>query len=54
MGDLPTWELGERLTIPRRKETVCYEMLHRDSELAGSFEYGNEPWGCIKGGEILE
>jgi len=29
-------------------------MLHRASELLGSFEHGNEPLGSITGGEFLD
>jgi hypothetical protein len=47
------WGLGEGLP-PRYKKLACYEMLHRTSELAGSYEDGNEPLGSIKGGEFLD
>jgi hypothetical protein len=41
--------LGEGLTSPhlKRKKTVCYEILHRASELPGPSEHGNEPSGSI-------
>jgi hypothetical protein len=50
MGGPPVWGLGECLTNPHRKETACYEMFHRTSELASSFEYGNDHLDSIKGG----
>jgi len=28
MGVPPAWGLGEGLTAPHRKKTICYEMLH--------------------------
>jgi len=28
-GGSPTWELGKRLTTPRRKIELCYVILHR-------------------------
>jgi len=33
-----------------KKNSACYEMLHRTSELAGSFERSNEPSDSKKGG----
>jgi hypothetical protein len=29
-------------------------MLHKASELAGSFESSNGTWGSIKGGELVD
>jgi len=36
-----------------RGKQTSYEMLHGASELAGSYEHGNEPTGSIKGGKFL-
>jgi hypothetical protein len=38
------FRLGVRreLTTPHRKMSVCYDILHRASDLAGSYEHGNE------------
>jgi hypothetical protein len=52
-GGPPTCGLGERLTNPYRKKNGFYEMLHRESELTGLCEYGNELSGSIKGGKFL-
>jgi hypothetical protein len=38
----PAWGLGEGPTSPHRKKPACYEILHRVSDLEGSFEHGNE------------
>jgi len=35
-----------------QKETPCYEMLYRASDLAGPSKHGNELWGFMKGGEF--
>jgi len=50
----PTWELGEGLTIPHRKNSVRYLMLHSTSELVGSYKHENELSSSIKGGESLD
>jgi hypothetical protein len=42
----PAWGLGE--------ETTYYEMLHKVSELALSFENGNETSDSIKGEEFRD
>jgi hypothetical protein len=36
------------------RETACYEMLHRASELVGSCDHSNEPLDSKQGGEILD
>jgi hypothetical protein len=47
--------VGEALTTPRRKKEIgCYEVLHRTSEWAGSYEYVNEPSGSIQRGEFID
>jgi hypothetical protein len=53
-GDPTASGLGVRLTTFHHKKTACYEMLHRTSELAGSYERVNESSGSIKGGEFLD
>jgi hypothetical protein len=53
-NDPPPWGLGEGLTTPHHKKPACYEMLHRSSELVGSSEHSNEPFGSIKGGKFLD
>jgi hypothetical protein len=42
------------LTAPHRERSACYEMLHSTSDLAGSWEHGDEPSSSIKGGELLD
>jgi hypothetical protein len=37
-----SFDLGVGLTNPHRKNSACYEMLHRASDLADSFEHGKE------------
>jgi hypothetical protein len=37
-----------------QKSTVCYDMFHMTSELAGPCEHCNEPSGSIKGGEFID
>jgi hypothetical protein len=39
---------------PNRKKTVCYDMVHWSSELAGPCEHGNEPSGSIRGRDFLD
>jgi hypothetical protein len=51
---VPSLGIGEGLTTAHRKKPDCYEILHRASELRGSFERGNEPSGSIKGREFLD
>jgi hypothetical protein len=53
-GGPPASGLGVGLTTHHPKKTVCYEMLHRASDLAGSCEHGNETLGSIKGGKFLD
>jgi len=47
------WGLGERLTNPHHKNNGFYEILHKESELVGCCEYGNELSVSMKGGEFL-
>jgi hypothetical protein len=42
------------INSPHRKTPACYKMLHRASELVGSYEHGNETSGSIKGGKFLD
>jgi len=50
----PVWRLGEGFITIHFKCPVCYEMLRRASDLARSWEHGNEPVGSIKGEEFLD
>jgi len=50
----PTCRVGRESTPPECNKPACNEMLHRASDLAGSYEHGNEILGSIKGGEILD
>jgi hypothetical protein len=46
--------MGEGPNSPhRKKKTACYEMLHRVSELADSFNHGVELSCYIKGKDFL-
>jgi hypothetical protein len=41
-GGTPTWRMGRELTTPYHQKPASYEMLHRVSDLMGSYEHSNE------------